>query len=750
MVVRQARLLAIVLLLLTAANLCLAQTYPTQFRKISTLSGGFTLPLTPGAQFGIEQAAIGDLDNDGVIDIAVGATNQGGSIVGAVFILFMNSDGSVKHSVQINSIEPPGDFDSFGSSICALGDLDGDGVEDIGVGAGYDSDGGFQTGAFWILFMNTNGTVKNRQKISTLVGGFSGPIDDGHVFGTGAATLGDLDGDGVVDIAVGARIPGAVYILFLNTNGTVKNWSAISSASGLPVDTGGLFGYGVASLGDVDGDGVTDLAIGGHRSDVGFVDSGVVFVVFLTTSGGVKGHTQISAGLSNFNDMSSSILGVGIAGIGDYDNDGVRDMVVGGNDAFGAGAIWYMMLNANGTVKSYHKISGGTGHSGLTLGFGDFFGGSFSFLGDINNDGILDLAIGAFQDDDGAANNGALWITTSACPLVDAGTNRNVCSIQSVMMDATLNSPSVGTWSVVSGSCQFSDIHSKTAIVSNLAIGTNKLRWTVTTPGCVSAFDEVDIVVDLVIKPNAGSDIALCYPATSTPLAGNSSVSGFGTWYLLSGNGIIVDNHDPNTSVINLGVGENIISWDFPSSTYCPAQRDSVIISVAGELKANVVSPDSVYTCLPQGQLVAEQPLYGTGMWEVTVGEASIDDPSNPTTSITLINEGAVTVTWTVSNPGCPASIDVTTLVHFNVEFDKLPNVITPNSDGKNDSWIIGNINRVPNSVRVYNRWGDLVFDETDYKNNWSGGGLSPGVYYYLVQVNGCPNEVKGSLTIIH
>ena len=134
--------------------------------------------------------------------------------------------------------------DTFASSAAALGDLDGDGTGDIAVGAPQDSDGGNQQGAVWILFLNPDGTVASEKKISETAGGFGGVLDPLDHFGTSVAALGDLDGDGIGDLAVGARYDdddvddeGAVWILFLNPDGTVASETKISktrAGSGVP------------------------------------------------------------------------------------------------------------------------------------------------------------------------------------------------------------------------------------------------------------------------------------------------------------------------------------------------------------------------------------------------------------------------------------------------------------------------------------------------------------------------------------
>ena len=106
--------------------------------------------------------------------------------------------------------------------MASLGDLDGDGIGDLAVGAIADDDGGFNRGAVWILFLNTDGTVTTHQKISDTEGGFTGTLDNGDQFGM-VAWLGDLDGDGVDDLTVGAFQDddggfnrGAVWVLFLD------------------------------------------------------------------------------------------------------------------------------------------------------------------------------------------------------------------------------------------------------------------------------------------------------------------------------------------------------------------------------------------------------------------------------------------------------------------------------------------------------------------------------------------------------
>ena len=202
--------------------------------------------------------------------------DDGGTRRGAVWVLFLNTNGTVRAHQKISDTEGGfkgvlDDEDHFGAGMAPLGDLDGDGVSDLAVGASEDDDGGLQRGAVWVLFLNSDGTVKSHQKISATAGGFDGILDNSDWFGGSLASIGDLDGDGVIDLAVAAPCDdeggtrrGAVWVLFLNTNGTVRAHQKISDLEGGftgTLDDNDRFGSSLASLGDLNNDGVNDLAV---------------------------------------------------------------------------------------------------------------------------------------------------------------------------------------------------------------------------------------------------------------------------------------------------------------------------------------------------------------------------------------------------------------------------------------------------------------------------------------------------------
>ncbi len=401
-------------------------------QRITQYAGGFTGQLDPSNAFGEAVANIGDLDGDGVVDLAVGVgrDDDGGPNRGAVWILFMNNNGTVRAQQKISSTQggfagPLDNGDRFGVSLANIGDIDNDGVSDLAVGAHLDDDGGTDRGAFWILFLNANGTVRAHQKISDTQGGFAGVLADSDIFGFSLSNIGDLDGDGVADMAVGAPQTadgglnrGAVWILFMNSSGTVRDEQKISSTQGGftgALDNSDLFGFSATSMGDLDENGVADLAIGAVQDDDGGPDRGAVWILFMNSTGTVLSHQKISDTQGGFSGTldDTDLIGISVACLGDLDNNGVNDLVMGSerddDGGIDRGALWFLYMNSNGTVASHLKISQTSGGFGDSLLDGGNLSRSVASLGDINGDGRIELAVGAHANS-AQANRGEVWI----------------------------------------------------------------------------------------------------------------------------------------------------------------------------------------------------------------------------------------------------------------------------------------------------------------------------------------------------
>jgi gliding motility-associated-like protein len=368
-------------------------------QDISDTQGNFTGQLTVGDWFGSSIAGVGDFNGDGVPDILVGAprdmtgTGAQGYHYGAIYLLFLNSNGTVNSFQKIASntggftglLSNPANQAApyFGSSIAKIGDLDGNGVVDFVVGAKGDDDGGGQAGAVWILFMNANGTVQNQQKISNFQGGLGNILTQYQQFGWGVACLGDLNGDGVLDIAVTNLT--TIFILFLNTNGTINSQQQITATTGGFSDPDGNFKFSISSLCDMNGDGTTDILVGGDA------------------------------------DSQSP------------DN---------------AGAAYVLLLNPNGTVLGQQKISSLHGNLNVSLDYRDYFGISVSAIGDVDGDGMMDVVIGAIGDDDGGSNKGAVYVCfLESLTVLNPPDTIEICGGQPYVLEASVLDADAYQWS---------------------------------------------------------------------------------------------------------------------------------------------------------------------------------------------------------------------------------------------------------------------------------------------------------------
>ncbi len=299
--------------------------------------------------------------------------------------------------------------DRFSRDHDVAGDINGDGVLDLVVGARSDDDGQTDAGAVYILFMNSDGTVQSNQKISNLEGGFTEVLVENNFFGYGVAGIGDYDGDGIPDIAVSAlsQANTAVFIIHLNADGTVKDY----------VKNSNITAQGLSAIGDLNNDGKIDLVACDPSANAGGVQRGAIRILFFDDNSEVIDANTVTisstqGGFGEGLENNDRFGGREVAMLGDLDGDGTQELAVG---AFmsneGKGAIWILSLDANNyNVVSKLKITEGmngfsdelTDSANPNGTSGASFGHSMCAAGDLNGDGVPDLITGANQQEEGS------------------------------------------------------------------------------------------------------------------------------------------------------------------------------------------------------------------------------------------------------------------------------------------------------------------------------------------------------------
>lgn len=342
---------------------------------------------------------VGDVDGNGVIDIVVGAPFEN-SGKGYLYLMLLEKDLSLKSVKRLENNRLYSELrtdDRLGMTLSNIGDINGDGYDDLASGAPQTDDGYNNSGAIYILFMGKDGNIIDYSKISATRGGLTG-LGANAFMGSHESlrALGDVNNDGIGDIVVGAQsgsFKGRLIVMCLNSNGTVKQQFDIADSElGFVTNEGDEFGATVANIGDLNNDGTIDLAVDA-RYALGY---GAIYILLMNNDLTVKSHTVISNNMGGFNGVigSGNFFGMSLENAGDLNDDGVNDILTCSyDDILGTdiGTAWVLFMNSDGTVKAYNKIS--------SVYFpevepGDKFAVYNRNLGDLNGDGLEDFSLG--------------------------------------------------------------------------------------------------------------------------------------------------------------------------------------------------------------------------------------------------------------------------------------------------------------------------------------------------------------------
>lgn len=382
-------------------------TYPIVIDPVATTQNRLLTGAVNSGQFGFAVSTAGDVNGDGYSDIAIGAPQAGAgqAIEGIVYVFHGSSTGiAAAPNLVIESNQAGA---QFGYSLNTAGDVNGDGFSDLIVGAPtYESDAATQNqeGSAWIFHGSAAG-------LSTVPNIILQPNAPNIYMGYSVDGIGDVNNDGYSDVIAGAWLAalptfqeGAAYVYLGSAAGLTNAYANRLEQTQSAVQ----FGSAVAGIGDVNGDGYSDVAVGAYKYDITApgADDGAVFIYRGGASG--LGVAVNPAPWQILNATGISLyFGWSVSSAGDVNGDGYSDLIVGdwrddigGPSQEGSAHIFHGSATGLGTVPARTLQSGNPTANG-------WFGRSVSTVGDVNGDGYGDVLVGAVTLTNGQALEGA-------------------------------------------------------------------------------------------------------------------------------------------------------------------------------------------------------------------------------------------------------------------------------------------------------------------------------------------------------
>jgi hypothetical protein len=358
-----------------------------------------------------QYVAAGDHDGDGADELVVGAEGMS-SYAGAAYIVYGGSRYTGSRQISLVSgiatLTGGTASDYLGHNVASGGDMDGDGTEEIVVGAYLQSGSAASTGAAYLLYGSPTrraGTTAASASDATVRG-----ITAGAHLGYAVSFVDDMDGDGLDELLLGAYGTGASTgsaYLFLGDATHLSGTLSASTADKTYVGsaTSDYAGYGVYDLNDLDGDGYADVGVHGYGYDSTAFSVGALWVY----AGGTFLSTTATATL--YGTTATDAFGEEAVSIGDQDGDGADDLLVGAGSqdtaASGAGAAYLFYGPVSGAIPAsaadatFFGDTGGDGYFGRRLP---------DEPGDVTGDGVPDIVLGAWLDDGYVNDAGALYV----------------------------------------------------------------------------------------------------------------------------------------------------------------------------------------------------------------------------------------------------------------------------------------------------------------------------------------------------
>ncbi len=353
-----------------------------------------------GSNLGRTVASAGDVNADGYDDVIIGIPGGiftfGGE--GQVYVVY---GAGTTSAISITSLwGTPQSGANFGASVSGAEDVNGDGFDDVIVGAPFFFETQTHEGFAYVFHGSSTGIITTAAQTLKLGQRMA-------YFGQRVAGLGDVNADGFSDVAVsapdydGGEInEGKVFVYLGSPSGisSIASWTAESNQAGAK------FGSSIASAGDINGDGIRELLVGAGLYDNGETDEGRVFL-YLGSAAGLNLNSIWSAD----SNQANAHFGTSVSSAGDVNGDGHDDVIVGAPD-------WESSTPELGEGRASLFLGGGFGLGSTSAWSSEsnvsssYFGRSVASAGDVNNDGFDDVIIGADGYDGGGTDEGRAFV----------------------------------------------------------------------------------------------------------------------------------------------------------------------------------------------------------------------------------------------------------------------------------------------------------------------------------------------------
>ncbi len=266
-----------------------------------------------------------------------------------------------------------------------------------------------------------------------------------------------------------------------------------------------------------------------------------------------------------------------------------------------------------------------------------------------------------------AANDNVKINITKNPSIATVGVDNIICA--SNYPDLGGNSPTIGTglWTKITGGGVISNPTSPTTGITNLSVGDNTFRWTITNGICLATYDEITITREETPSiANAGVDFTVCDVSTAR-LDAYPAYVGTGIWTVIAGTGIVTAPTDSLSQVINLSAGVNTFRWTISKAT-CSSSSDDITIMVNPK---PIISFNAIPAmCLSSGTLTLDQATptggaySGVGVTETSIGSGVYEFDSGALGVVIGLN--TITYNYTDQATGCANSAVRTIQIHEN------------------------------------------------------------------------------------